>query len=132
MASAVLRRVHGESESGRIKARTKAFAVAVCKVCRSLPPGVDSRRIAPQLVDSATSVHANYRASCKARSRAEFAAKIGVVAEEADETEGWLALLLELELGPVDAVEKLRVEADELTSIFTASFRTARDRRKLD
>jgi len=76
-------------------------------------------------------VHANYRASCKARSRAEFIAKIGVVAEEADESEGWLALLLDLKLGPAEEVHALRVEADELTAIFTASSRTARGRRKL-
>jgi len=114
-----------------LKRRTKAFAVAVCKPCRSLPPAIDSRRIGPQLVDSATSVHANYRASCKARSRAEFIAKIGVVAEEADESEGWLALLLDLKLGPAEEVDALRVEADELTAIFTASSRTARGRRKL-
>ena len=111
-----------------LKRRTKAFAVAVSKLCRSLPAAVDSRRIGPQLVDSATSVNANYRATCKARTRAEFAAKIGVVAEEADESEGWLALLLELELGPAEKVEALRGEANELTAIFTASARTARAR----
>jgi four helix bundle protein len=111
-----------------LKKRTNLFAVAVCELCRCLPPGVESRRIAPQLVDSATSVRANYRATCKARSRAEFAAKIGVVAGEADESEGWLALLLELKLGPADKVEALRSEANELTAIFTASFRTARGR----
>ena len=111
-----------------LKKRTKVFAVAVCKLCRILPPGVESRRIASQLVDAATSVHANYRATCKARSRAEFAAKVGVVAEEADESEGWLALLLNLQLGPADKVEALRGEANELAAIFSASFRTARAR----
>lgn len=115
-------------KADELKKRTKAFAVAVCELCRSLPPGVDSRRIGPQLVDSATSVNANYRATCKARSRAEFAAKIGVVAEEADESEGWLALLLKLDLGPAEKIEALRGEADELTVIFTASHRTARAR----
>ena len=111
-----------------LKKRTKVFAATVCELCRSLPTTVDSRRIGPQLVDSATSVHSNYRATCKARSRAEFVAKMGVVAEEADESEGWLALLLKLELGPADKVEALRGEADELTAIFTASFRTAQAR----
>jgi len=109
-----------------LKKRTRVFAVAVCQLCRIIPTTVDGRRIAPQLVDSATSVSSNYRASCKARSRAEFAAKIGVVAEEADESEGWLTMLLELDLGPADKIRLLRAEAAELTSIFTASFRTAR------
>jgi four helix bundle protein len=72
---------------------------------------------------------ANYRASCRARSRAEFTAKIGVVAEEADESEYSLGLLLKLQQGPNDEVETWRREADELTAIFTASFRTARSRR---
>ena len=93
-----------------------------------MPSTVETRRIAPQLIDAATSVHANYRASCKARTRAEFVAKMGIVAEEADESEAWLAILLELEIGATDDLQSFRREAEELTSIFTASFRTSRDR----
>ena len=73
-----------------------------------------------------TSVGANYRAACRARSRAEFVAKLGIVLEESDETVFWLELMMEAGIGNKNVVEPLMREADELTSIFVTSVRTAK------
>jgi len=78
-----------------------------------------------QLLRAGTSVAANYRAVCRARSRAEFIAKIGVVVEEADETVFWLEMLVEMGVLPGARMEKLPVEATELLAILAASQRTA-------
>ena len=69
-----------------LKDRTKQFALRVLKLVAALPKTIEGRAIASQLVRSGTSVAANYRATCRARSKAEFIAKIGVVLEEADES----------------------------------------------
>ena len=99
------------------------------KLCRRLPSSLESRRIGPQLIDAATSVAANYRAACRARTRAEFIAKIGIVVEEVDETAFWLGLLVKTGQASESATEHVRDEANELTAIFVASLRTARSRR---
>lgn len=82
------------------KLRTKDFAKRVVAVCRALPPNRESRLIQRQLFRSGTSVGANYREACRARSAAEFIAKLGIVEAEADETLYWLELIAELELLP--------------------------------
>lgn len=105
--------------------RTKIFALRVLKLVNSLPITAAGRAVANQLVRSATSVGANYRAACRSRSRAEFAAKIGTVAEEADESLYWLEIISEGGLLPLNKVELLLREADELTAIFTEARRTA-------
>jgi four helix bundle protein len=110
----------------QLKDRTKRFAVAAVHLCRELPPTLDGRRIGEQLIDSSTSVAANYRATCRARSRAEFIAKMGTVLEESDESLFWLELIVDTRLAPYPKVEKLLIEADELTAIFTASVKTAK------
>ena len=74
------------TDANHLKSRSKQFALRILKLCDALPRGASSRAIANQLVRSGTSVGANYRAVCRARSRAEFIAKIGIVVEEADET----------------------------------------------
>jgi len=79
-----------------------------------------------QVLRSATSTAANYRAVCRARSRAEFVSKIGVVVEEADETVFWLELLVETEVVRASQLDSLLKEAHELLAIFAASQRTAR------
>ncbi len=79
-----------------------------------------------QLIRCGTAVAANYRAAGRARSRAEWVAKIGIVVEEADETVFWLEMLSECEIVPLSKTEPLLAEAQELTAIFTASRRTAR------
>ena len=112
-----------------LKDRTKRFAVDAIRLSRELPPTLDGRRIGQQLLDSATSVAANYRASCRARSKAEFISKLGTVLEEADESLFWLELLIEANLVTRERVERLLQEADELTAIFTASVKTAKNLR---
>jgi four helix bundle protein len=112
-----------------LKDRTKRFAVAVIHLARELPSTLDGRRIGQQFLDAGTSVAANYRAACRARSRAEFIAKMGVVEEEADETLFWLELLVESHLITHQRAEKLMKEADELTAIFVSSVKTAKANR---
>jgi four helix bundle protein len=80
--------------TAELKARTKEFALRVIRLVDALPNTVKGRAIANQIMRSATSIAANYRAACRARSRAEFIAKIGVVEEEADETAFWLELII--------------------------------------
>lgn len=100
-----------------LKDRTKRFAVDVVHLTRELPNTLDGRRIGQQFLDAGTSVAANYRASCRARSRAEFIVKLGVVEEEAD---------VDSKLVTLQRAEKLMKEADELTAIFVASIKTAK------
>jgi four helix bundle protein len=113
-----------------LKARTKAFAVRVIKMSAALPRSRAADIVARQLLRSATSVGANYRAACRARSHREFTARLGVVEEEADESLYWLELLVEAELMPESRLQALIKEADELTAIFTAASHTARQNRK--
>jgi four helix bundle protein len=86
---------------------------------------MSGRAIGHQLVRSGTAIGANYRTACRSRSRAEFAAKLGVVAEEADETVYWLELLRDGNLLPATKLSELLKEANELTAIFTAGRRSS-------
>jgi four helix bundle protein len=106
-------------------ARTKVFALRALKLVDHLPRTASGRAIGNQLVRSATSVGANYRAACRSRSRAEFAAKLGIVAEEADESLYWLELIREGKLLPDSTISSLLDEADQLTAIFTSGRRTS-------
>ena len=108
-----------------LRQRAETFAVDVMKLCRGFPATPEARNIRDQLARSATGIAANYRATCRARSRAEFLAKLGMVVEEADESQMWLDMVLRLHLAGSGEVERLRQEADELTAIFVASRRTA-------
>ena len=108
----------------QLKNRTQKFAVDVIHLCRELPTTLDGRRCGSQLLDAATAVAANYRAACRGRSRAEFAAKLGVVVEEADECLFWLQLIIAAGLLPRTRIAALLREADELTAIFVASRNT--------
>ena len=105
--------------------RTKAFGLRILKLVDHLPRSTSGRAIGNQLVRSGTSVGANYRAACRSRSRAEFAAKLGVVAEEADETVYWLEVIRDGNLLPAKKLTELLKAADELTAIFTAGRRTS-------
>ena len=109
-----------------LRERTKRFALRVLKLCDSLPRTDAARTISRQLLRSGTSVAANYRAAGRARSRAEFAAKMGVVVEEADESVFWLDLLGESGIIAKPRLDDLVAEANELVSIFVASQKTAR------
>src|SRR3954466_1830578 len=104
-----------------LRARTKKFALRVIKLYRSLPSGRDAQILGQQLMRSGTSVGANYRAACRARSKAEFIAKLGIVVEEADESVFWLELLIETDIVKHDRMDNLLLEANELLAIFAAS-----------
>jgi len=110
-----------------LQKRTKSFAVRIIKMARHLPNDVAGQVVGRQIVRSATSVGANYRAACRGRSRAEFSAKLGTVLEEADETLYWLEVTEEAELLPGGKLRELAKEANELTSIFTAARKTLQD-----
>lgn len=113
----------------QLQARTRAFASSVIRFCERLPQSDAARQIAKQLVDSATSTDSNYRAACRGRSVKEFIAKLGVAAEEADESKGWLQLLVQSAITSGEPAAGLIKEADELTRIFVASRKTAEKRK---
>jgi four helix bundle protein len=109
-----------------LKSRTKQFALDILEFVETFPTQGPPARICLQLVDAATSVAANYRATCRSRSRAEFAAKIGLVLEESDESLFWLEISEARKLGSASIRSRLLREADELTAIFAASTITSR------
>ena len=109
-----------------LKHRTKQFALRIMKLIGALPGTVVGKVVGVQLVRAGTSVGANYRAACRARSSAEFISKLGTVEEEADECGYWLELIVDGELMPQSKIKSLMQEASELTAIMTASIRTAR------
>ena len=106
-------------------ARTKQFALRVMKLVGALPKTTQGRAIGSQLMRSGTSVAANYRAACRARSKAEFVAKLGTVEEEADESAFWLELIIEGQLLTAAQIQPLLLEATELVAITAASKKTA-------
>jgi len=117
-------------------ARTKALAVDVIRFSREIPRSEETQVIKKQLIRAASSVGANYRAACRSRSRKDFIAWLGIVAEEGDEVQYWLELLSELK-GPANPegssnpkLSALHQEADELVAIMVASINTARARLK--
>jgi four helix bundle protein len=116
--------------TAELKARTKEFALRVIRLVDALPNTVKGRAIANQIMRSATSIAANYRAACRARSRAEFIAKIGVVEEEADETAFWLELIIDSNIRGKTQIEPLLKEACELVAIMAASRKSAIGNRK--
>ena len=119
-----------ESQAEQLRNRTKQFALRVIRMFRVLPRSPEAQVIGKQLLRSATAVAANYRAAGRARSKAEFVAKIGVVVEEADESVFWLEMLVESEAVRPERMDGLLKEAGELLAIFAASQRTARGSRQ--
>jgi four helix bundle protein len=113
-------------QSELLKARTRRFALDVLELIKLLPTVEPGPTIKRQLTKAATSVDMNYRASCRARSHAEFTAKIGLVAEEADESASWLDLTEQAKLVTSDLLPRLQKEGHELEAIFPASAGTAR------
>ena len=109
-----------------LRDRTKAFALRVIRLVESLPKDRTANVIGRQLLRSGTSVGANYRAACRARSSAEFISKMGIVEEECDECVYWMELLVESGIVQQNRVEDLMGEADELVAIVVASIKTAR------
>ena len=117
-------------QSEALKERTMLFAISALRLIDRFPRAVGVEVIAKQLAKSATSVAANYRAACTARSRSEFIAKLGIVVEEAEESVFWLDLVVRAHtIGGADVPVLLR-EASELRAIFSKSLGTARANRR--
>ncbi len=109
-----------------LQARSRHFALDILKLFRELPHSDDASIIGKQVLRSAMSLAANYRAACRARSRQEFAAKMGIALEEADETLFWLEIIVDGRVMTADRVQAHIREAGELVAIFSASRATAR------
>ncbi|MFZ3211992.1 MAG: four helix bundle protein [Terriglobales bacterium] len=115
-----------DTPAEQIKRGAKQFALRIIRLFRALPRAAEAQVIGRQLLRSGTAVAANYRAVCRARSKAEFVAKTGIVVEEGDETVFWLEMLVEAGIVRANRMEPLLKEANELLAIFAASQRTAR------
>jgi four helix bundle protein len=109
-----------------LKDRTKQFATDVIRFCSTLPKRQEISIISRQLMRSATSVGANYRSACRAKSKADFIAKLSIVEEEADESLYWMELLGELSAGHENELSRLMNEANQLVAIMVSSKKTAR------
>ncbi len=109
--------------------RTKRFAVAVVRFFSRLPQTEAASVIGRQLLRAGTSVAANYRAACRARSAADFISKISIVLEEADETLFWLELLVDADIIESPLTPRLTAECHQLLKIFSASLATAKANR---
>jgi four helix bundle protein len=110
-----------------LRPRTKKFALDVILYSRKLPRGDEFIIIKRQLIRSATSVAANYRAAQRAKSKADFISKLGTVEEEADESLFWLECLVKLAINPHVELDRLLKEANELTAILVTSRKRARE-----
>ena len=111
----------------QLRDRTKDFALRIVRMSEAMPNTKGANVIGNQILRSATGMAANYRAVGRARSKAEFIAKIGVVLEEVDETVFWLEMLSDTGILKPAKLRDLLTEANELVAIFSASRRTARD-----
>jgi four helix bundle protein len=109
-----------------LQLRTKQFHIDVIKLCEKLPRNAAGFELAKQIIRSAGSVGANYRATVRAKSKADFIYKIQIVLEEADESLYWLEIIYDTGLVTDNEVKRLIKEADELTAIFAATDRTAK------
>ncbi|MES2779789.1 MAG: four helix bundle protein [Bacteroidota bacterium] len=113
----------------QLKTRTQKFALSIIEFTKKMGNDQASKVLSNQLLRAGTSVGANYRAACRARSKAEFISKITIVEEEADECGYWLELIDMAKLMNHEMIVSLKKEASELTAIFTASGKTAKDNR---
>ena len=118
------------SKADDLQQRVEVFADGVMAFCQPISITAKTERVIGQLIGASTSVAASYRAARRARSHAEFTAKIGVVAEEADESEYWLGAAVRQKLGDRSTARTLHAEPLELTKIFARSAQTARSRRR--
>lgn len=109
-----------------LKERLKCFALRTIKLAESLPKSRASEVFARQVIRSASSVAANYRAACRARSKVEFVSKLGTVEEEADETIFWIEMISDTNMVKKELLDNLLNEGNEIVSIIVASRKTAR------
>ena len=119
-----------EMNEEQMKKRTKEFVKQIIKVCRQLPNNREGRLIGNQLFRSGTSVAANYRSACRARSIADFISKLSIVEEEADESLFWLEIIKEMEIFYAPFMDSLMKENDEIIAILVSSIRTSKRNRK--
>ena len=112
-------------DARELKSRTFDFGLRVIRLVRALPKTTEARAVGGQLVRSGTAVGANYRATCKSRSKVEFIAKIGVVEEEVDESAYWLEIIMAAKMLKESRVQPLLQEAKELERIVGQSRVTA-------
>ncbi|HEY6250215.1 MAG TPA: four helix bundle protein [Candidatus Angelobacter sp.] len=115
------------SQPEELRERTKQFAIRIIRLFKALPRSSEAQILGRQLLRSGTSVAANYRAVCRARSKAEFVSRMGIVAEEADESALWIELMSETGVLKPKRLEGILTEAHELAAIFTASQQTAKE-----
>lgn len=114
----------------KFRERTKKFVVDTIELYRSLPKTEEARIIGKQLLRSASSVGANYRAACRARSQAEFHSKISIVIEEADESIFWMEILLDTNIVSKTHIEKLMAEGNEIVKVTSTARKTITDKNK--
>ena len=119
-------------KSEELKKRTKEFAHRCVKLAMALPNTQLVNHLRGQLIRCSTSVASNYRAACVAQSKAGFISKLSIVIEETDESYFWLEFIIDEKILKHNLVESLLKEADELTAIFIASRKTARNKNKID
>ena len=112
-----------------MKKRTKELAKSIIKLCRLLPDNREGRLIGNQIFRCGTSVAANYRAACRARSTADFVSKLSIVEEEADETLFWLEIIQEMKILDDAFIDSLMEENDEIIEIIVSSIKTSRKRK---
>ncbi len=115
-----------------LRQRSRRFAERIVKLYRALPKSPEAQVLGKQLLRAGTSVAANYRSACRSRSRSEFASRMAVVMEEADESMFWLGMIKEAGIFSEERLASLLAEANELTAIFTASQHTARTGKSLN
>lgn len=115
-----------------LKQRTQMFARRVIRLVQSLPDNAAGKNLGGQLMRAGTSVAANYRAACRAKSKADFIGKMGTVEEEADESALWLELLIQERITNSPDAAPLKAEAEELVAIVVASINTARGGARLN
>ena len=113
-------------DAAEFKRRTMRFGSSVIDLVESMPPKLTAGVLGKQLIRAATSVGANYRAACRAKSPADFVYKLGLVEEEVDESAYWLELIELRSLARSSSLRPLLREADEITAMVVASIQTAR------
>lgn len=111
-----------------LKLRTKKFSLEIINLVESLPNSISCRVIANQIIRSGTSVAANYRSACRARSDKEFISKMNIVLEEADETVFWLEIILDKKWITEFKTKSLLDEGNQLVAIFVSSLKTVNSR----
>ena len=113
-----------------LKDRTKKFALRIIKLVEALPRTAPAKAIRNQLIRSGTSVGANYRSACRARSKAEFVSKLGTVVEEADESAFWLEITIEANIMKKELIQPFLNEANELVAILSSSLISLKEQNK--